>query len=360
MSAPLLYMNGHTAPRLTVQETARLKEFLDRGGILFAEACCNRRAFDAGFRELIRRAFPGRQLERLPPDHEVFRSYYRLSPKAAPLEGLNLGCRTGVIYTRKDISCDLEKTIHGNQAFKVGMNIAVYAMGDSPLRDKLDEIVLKPRKKAEEAASDDLVPRGALTIAQIKHRADWNTDPLAIRHLQAHLRKEVNVTVSAQRLPLELTSPELPNFPVLFVTGHRELRWSEEERKSLKQHLLRGGFLFAEACCGRESFDKGFRREMKGIFPDKALRTLEASHPVFSCGYPVETVSYKPRVLREKPGFKAPHLEGIVHEGRSIVIYSPYSLGCSLEGHSCPSCRGVEADDAYKLASNILIYALGF
>jgi hypothetical protein len=360
MTAPLLYMNGHTAPRFTAEEIEKLKEFLDRGGILFAEACCGRREFDVGFRELLRRAFPERELERLTADHEVYRAYYPLSPQATPLEGLNLGCRTGVIYSRRDISCDLEKLIYQNHAFKVGTNIAVYAMGDIPLRDKLDQIALNPLKKAEIEPSDELVQRGALTIAQIKYGGDWNPDPLALRNLQSYLRKEVNVATTKDRFPIDLLSPDLPNFPILFMTGHRGFKLSEAEQEALRNYLLRGGFLMAEACCGRKAFDEAFREQLKLVFPQKPLQRLEATHPVFSCGYRIDKVRYEPAVLKELPDFAEPHLEGITHEGRTIVIYSPYSLGCSLEGHSCPQCRGVADQDAFKLAANRVIYALGF
>jgi len=360
MSAPLLYLNGHTAPKFTDAELEKLKEFLDRGSILFAEACCGRQEFDTGFRALLKKAFPERELDKLTSDHDVYRTYYTLNPKVTPLYGLNLGCRTGVIYSRRDISCDLEKVIHQNQAFKVGTNIALYAMGEDPLRDKLDELVLKPLKKQEAEASDELVQRGALTIGQVQHSGDWNTDTLAARNLQTHLRKEVNVTTTRDRFPIKLTSPDLPNFPVLFMTGHRRFKLSEEEREALRNHLLRGGFLFAEACCGRKAFDEAFRKEIKTVFPKKPLEKVPSSHPVFACGHRIEKVKYKPAVLKEKADFDEPYLEGIKHEGRTILMYSPYSIGCSLEGHSCPQCRGLEEDDAYKLAANIVIYALGF
>ena len=360
MTAPLLYMNGHTWPRLNAKEVEQLKEFVDRGGILFAESCCGRAAFDAGFRDIIKKAWPGRKLTMLSQEHEVFRSYFRISQRKARIEGLNLGCRTGILYTRRDISCDLEKRDTSRGAFKVGINIAAYAMGETPLKDKLEKIVLKPRRKADEKASDDLVPRGALTIGQIKHSGDWDTDPISIRRLQAYMRKQLNVTVTADRMPIPLTSSELPNFPILYITGHRDFSFNDEERENLKQFLTRGGFLFADACCGRKSFDKAFRREMGLAFPDKPLHPLPVGHTIYSSGFQLKQVKYKKAVLKEKANFTTPHLEGVTHEGRAIVIYSPYDLGCSIEDHVCPQCRGLTPDDAHKVAANIVIYALGY
>ena len=49
------------------------------------------------------------------------------------------------------------------------------------------------------------------------------------------------------------------------MTGHREFHWNEEEVGRLQRYLKAGGTLFADACCGRMSFDMGFRRELAKV-----------------------------------------------------------------------------------------------
>jgi hypothetical protein len=48
--SPLLYMTGHESITLNDDEIARLRRYLAQGGMLFAEACCGRKGFDASFR----------------------------------------------------------------------------------------------------------------------------------------------------------------------------------------------------------------------------------------------------------------------------------------------------------------------
>jgi len=61
--APLLYMTGHEDFVLSAAELSNLREYLNKGGMLFAEACCGRRAFDLAFRQTLSKAFPGQLLK---------------------------------------------------------------------------------------------------------------------------------------------------------------------------------------------------------------------------------------------------------------------------------------------------------
>src|SRR6185503_8415567 len=128
----------------------------------------------------------------------------------------------------------------------------------------------------------------------------------------------------------------------------------------LALYLRRGGFLFAEACCGREAFAASFRRLMAAMFPKAELKRLEPGHPILSgrIGFNLDGVDYRPAVKREQPELQSPELWGIDVDGRTVVVFSPYGIGCGLEDHQCFNCRGVSPEDARKLATNIILYAL--
>ncbi len=69
---PVLYLTGHYTFRLSAAERRALRGYLDRGGFLWAHACCGRRAFEAALRGLVAEMFPGTHLERLPADHPLY------------------------------------------------------------------------------------------------------------------------------------------------------------------------------------------------------------------------------------------------------------------------------------------------
>ena len=130
---PVLFMTGHYAFELSEEELDALRTYLRRGGVLFADACCGRRAFDESFRRMIERLLPENPLAPLAGDHPIYTGLtgaplgelrYRTmlaeelgargvvvppaTPAAGPLEGVTLDGRTAVIYSRYDFSCGLE------------------------------------------------------------------------------------------------------------------------------------------------------------------------------------------------------------------------------------------------------------
>ena len=51
-------------------------------------------------------------------------------------------------------------------------------------------------------------------------------------------------------------------------------------------------------------------------------------------------------------------LEAWKIDGRWVVIYSKYDLGCALEGHKSADCLGHDRESATRLASAVVLYSL--
>ena len=69
---PVLYMHGRNRFSIHPDERKQLVEFLDRGGVLIADACCGAKPFDKAFREFMTQLYPDRKLERISISHEIF------------------------------------------------------------------------------------------------------------------------------------------------------------------------------------------------------------------------------------------------------------------------------------------------
>jgi hypothetical protein len=128
--------------------------------------------------------------------------------------------------------------------------------------------------------------------------------------------------------------------------------------KLLRQYFAKGGFLLADPACGSKEFDRAFRKLVAAVFPDRKLVRLPLDHKVFKTAYSIKKVKYKKPVLTESPGLEVPVLEGIAVGGRLAVVYSPYNLGCELGGHHYSFSRGYEHDDAFRVALNVILYAV--
>ena len=58
LQAPIVFFNGHQAPEFDAIAQQNLREFVEEGGFIFADACCSSPAFDAGFKDLMKKIFP--------------------------------------------------------------------------------------------------------------------------------------------------------------------------------------------------------------------------------------------------------------------------------------------------------------
>ncbi|MBX6312883.1 MAG: DUF4159 domain-containing protein, partial [Isosphaeraceae bacterium] len=273
LQAPILFVNGHEAPIFTGEAKKRLREFIEQGGFLFAEACCGRAAFDQGFRSLLKEVFPEPEYElhRLANDHAVWRVTHALDPDAFPLWGIEHGCRTVVIYSPQDLSCGWNlMASHARRsrvvkALQVGQNVVDYATGREMPADKLDvREVTKPILEQPK--------RGALHIAKLRHGGDWNIAPLAIPHLTASLREKLHFDVVINHREIAPGDPNLVHYPLIYLHGRQGFSFTAKEQAALRRHLEPGGgTLFVDAACGSPAFDTSFRKFVAELLPDHPL-----------------------------------------------------------------------------------------
>jgi hypothetical protein len=156
---------------------------------------------------------------------------------------------------------------------------------------------------------------------------------------------------------VSLTDENLFDYPFLYITGHGPLQLTKREQARLRLYLLRGGFVLAEACCGREAFNNDFRDLIADLMPESRLSPLPADHPVFAAPNPVRTIQVSRPAGTGKLVNAAPRLLQLELDGRPAIIYSPDDIGCSWTAGPGITC-GIAEGDAYALTVNILMYGL--
>jgi hypothetical protein len=381
LQAPIVFFNGTERPEFTQRDIDLLRDYIQQGGFIFVERCCGSAAFDEGFRELVKQIVPPSeaQLKKLPADHPVFRSEYNLLDDAgqptAELWGIDVGCRTSIIYSPHDLSCLWDKWTSFDvpkrrrelvamitKANRVGVNVVAYVTG----RELVDKLT---RQEFAEANTyvPDRIERGLLQIAQMRYTGDWNPAPQALRNLLVALNKTVGVTASTKTRDLTALDPNLFKYPLLYLHGRHNFRLGKSEQDKLREYITNGGFLLADACCGVPQFDKSFRELMVELFPDNPLKRIPTDHELYS-----DKIAHEIKfVKRREPEVQAanasmqivtrsvePFLEGIEINGRYVVVYSKYDISCALERQAAVGCTGYVHEDAVKLAVNAVVYAL--
>ncbi len=377
LQAPILYLSGVDAPTFTDEEVALLKRYILEGGFIFAVNNCNGRGFDQGIRDLVRRMYPDGEVElkRLGPQHAVFRSEYILDSEGTELWGIDVGCRTPLIYSPEDYACLWDKVVliqppdrpvdfntRIAKALKVGVNVVAYVTGREP-PGKLDTYELTE----EGPGTQDQIERGFLQIAKLRHPGDWNAAPSALRHLLVALNKAADTVASTKQRDLAVTDSNLFQYPVLYMHGRAGFQFGSQERKQLVEYLSRGNVLFADACCGAPQFDAAFRELVAELYPDKKFERIPPEHEIFTTkiGYDIRQVKRRvPGAGNSDGAIQAdvqigePYLEGIEIDGRYVIVYSKFDLSCALERQASVACVGYSHEDAVRIAVNIVRYAL--
>jgi len=247
-------------------------------------------------------------------------------------------------------------------ALILGTNVLAYAT-NRELRGKEESF-----RVAQTAEPGDRLARGRIYLAKLRHPGGCNAAPRALANLVELLRREPGLRVDTRADLLDLGSPALFDYHLVFMHGRHRFRLTETERKQLRTYLERGGMLFADSICGSSAFSQSLREELSAIFPDHRLEPIPADDPIWTQaygGYDVRQVRRRdPQAAGAGGGLEAavrrvpPQMEGIRLGDRWAVIFSPYDVSCALEQHDSLECRGYLRDDAARLAVNIVLYSL--
>jgi hypothetical protein len=198
-------------------------------------------------------------------------------------------------------------------------------------------------------------PAGELevTVARVKYGGggDWYSDPSSLPNLLTEFRKRTGIDTAPEESVVTLTSPRLYRYPFLYMTGHGNIELSSAEIEALREHLLGGGFLYADDNYG---MDESFRRMVRKVFPERTLRPVPFSHRIFHSVYDMKGV---PKI-HEHDG-APPEGLGIFQGERLILFYTFESdIGDGLEDRSVHGDPPQRREQAVRMAVNILYYAL--
>ena len=390
--SPVLYYCGANSPlpddaKAQEELAHKIRDYLDRGGFLFAEGYCGGAAFDEGFRKLMLQVFPEPEyrLGVLPPEHPIWRMDELVDPsQLRRLEGIEFGCRTSVVYcpalrgdpSQSPLSCLWEISRGGREVkyspvvqkqidggLSLGINVLAYATNrGAELKYKDPVFPTTPGAKKADSA------RGRLQVVNLRHPGGCSAAPRALASLLDAAATTLKIRVTTDPIELPITDEGLFDYHMAFMHGRNAFRLTDAERKQLKLYIERGGILFANSICASKAFTESFRREMEAIFPKQPLQAVPKDDPLlttFYGGFDLSSVTRRdPQEGSRKGRINAlqrkspPELEGIKLGKRYGVIFSSLDLSCALEKQDTMECRGYSREDAARIGLNVLLYSL--
>jgi hypothetical protein len=238
-------------------------------------------------------------------------------------------------------------------------------------------ITNRPRPTRSQIA--DAIPGGEFTFVRIVYDSPhspynygfggaWRVDfPEADENFiqGIHDWAGTNLRVSAEPVQLRATDQRLFDYPLAYIVepGHMEL--SEQEAASLREYLLRGGFLFLDDFHGEFEWQHA-QGQLKMIFPEYEAKDLPLTHPIFHSYFELNGVIQVPGwaalingVTYEKGGV-TPHYMGVENKNGRLMIFMTRNcdLGDAWEWINDPRYPVQYGVVSYKVGMNVVTYAM--
>ena len=190
-------------------------------------------------------------------------------------------------------------------------------------------------------------------IAKVKYKGggDWYANKTALSNLINFCNQNIKTNINPAEATVDVGSPELFNYPWLYLTGHGNVIFSDAEAENLRKYLLSGGFLLIDDNYGLKPF---IVPQMKKVFPELDFIELPFSHEIYHQAYQFNSGLPKIHEHEGKPaqGF------GLFYEGKLVCFFTYESdLGNGWEDQAVYNDPEEKRQQALKMGANIIQFA---
>jgi hypothetical protein len=226
---------------------------------------------------------------------------------------------------------------------------------------------------------DPEVPRDSFMWARVKYRSwrqvrswKWDTDfPDSDLNMSYRLHQLTAMRVDPNGTVVEITDPELFDYPFLFMSGVGGLEFNDEEAAIMRRYMLGGGFVFFDDFHGHYQWNS-FYKHIKKVFPDREPIEIPLEHPIFHMIYDLKEKPQVPNIsigtrsrgaqTWEEADWKEVHYCAIYDDKQRMVAFISHNsdLGDGWEEEATDPFYFITFSEpkAYPIGFNVIIYAM--
>ena len=298
LEAPVLYLSGGDAVDLKPEARAKLKQYVEQGGLILANADGGNAAFAKSVEKLGAELVPNAEWRDLPDTHPIFSAEVFRKEKFAKrpaVRAIGNGVREFVLLVP---AADPAKTF---QLKSARANGDAWQLITDVLGYATDKSNFYARGTTWLAADTAAKPKRTIEVARLQYNGAWDPEPAAWPQFGKFAAARA-IGIKATPLPAGQAVPT--GARVVYVSGAAAFTLDDATRKNLKTFMDGGGLVFFEAAGGNPAFAASAQGRV-----DPLVRGRRAQNPAAQ-PWPVRRRQNPDRlppvrVVRRRPGRRA-------------------------------------------------------
>jgi hypothetical protein len=204
----------------------------------------------------------------------------------------------------------------------------------------------------------------------------WETDyPVGDQNFAHRLSELTAVVPDLHGVARRITDPDVFTFPFLYMCDPGYMQMTDDEKRSLREYLLNGGFLWVDDFWGEGEW-WNFEAVMADVLPETGWRDIPNDHPILHAVFDLPAAPQIPAVDFAMRGWKTD--PGWVHRQPANTVDPVHLRGyfdkdgrlMAVATHNTDIGDGFEREaygqwyfenystQAYMMGVNIVVYAM--
>jgi Domain of unknown function (DUF4159) len=207
---------------------------------------------------------------------------------------------------------------------------------------------------------------GRFTFVRLSYtvygRSGWEFDyPAMERNFMTILNDLTSVHPHVHESNIHaMDDPELGRYPVAYLSEPGWWRPDDSQAAGLRTWIAKGGFLIVDDFFGPYQW-QNFEQSMRRVLPNGRILPLDVSHPIFNSFFQIPTLDGMGHP--DQPGMWKAEYKGIFEDNdptKRLMVIINYNndIGDYMEWSGQGYYAINFSNDAYKLATNYVVYAL--
>ena len=127
--------------------------------------------------------------------------------------------------------------------------------------------------------------RNAVLFNKLEFPGDWNNRPRDLATVTRWISRVFERTVNWQIINLEVPVSEWHDAPILYISGARAPKFTDEHLARLRQFVYQGGTIFSVTEGKGQGFKEHIREVYRTLFPKYPLKPCPDGHPLLSARF---------------------------------------------------------------------------